>query len=154
MEEKIRAYRIPVYTVSLVRDGSYKIDQRPQVHTSQDSYDVLKDWFLDNDREEFVILMLNSKNKVIGINSVSVGSLSASLVHPREVFKPAILHNAAGIICAHNHPSGNPAPSQEDNAITRRLVDAGDMLGIRVLDHIILGDGRFYSYTDADTLRK
>ncbi len=85
-------------------------------------------------------MTLNTKNNITGINVVSIGSLNSSLVHPREVFKAAILGNAAAIILAHNHPSGDPSPSPEDLEITRRLVEAGKILGIEVLDHVIIGD--------------
>jgi len=97
---------------------------------------------------------LDQKNKMIGINTVSMGSLTASVVHPREVFKPAILSNAAALLCCHNHPSGAPQPSREDRALTTRLVDAGKLLGINVLDHIILGDGNesYYSFADEQML--
>lgn len=143
------SYRIPVYRVALVRDSQMKVEERPVIRTGSDAYAILKDWFLDRDREEFVVLMLNAKNRVIGINSVSVGSLTASLVHPREVFKPLILHNAAAVILAHNHPSGDPTPSAEDKAITVRLRNVGDILDIKVLDHIVVGDGRYISFSDA-----
>jgi DNA repair protein RadC len=95
--------------------------------------------------ENFVILCLNTKNKIAGVHTVSIGSLNASIVHPREVFKAALLNNANGIICLHNHPSGDPEPSRDDIETTHRLVNAGNILGIKVLDHIIIGDGRYIS---------
>jgi len=95
--------------------------------------------------ENFILLCLNTKNKIAGVHTVSIGSLNASIVHPREVFKAALLNNASGIICLHNHPSGDPEPSREDIEITHRLVNAGNILGINVLDHIIIGDGRYIS---------
>ena len=95
--------------------------------------------------ENCIILCLNTKNKITGVHTVSIGSLDTSIVHPREVFKAAMLNNASGIICLHNHPSGDPEPSREDIEVTRRLVNAGSILGIRVLDHIIIGDGRYIS---------
>jgi DNA repair protein RadC len=106
------------------------------------------------DREHFMVILLDRKNAPIGINTVSIGSLTASVVHMREVFKPAILANAAAILCGHNHPSGDPAPSHEDRALTQRLVDAGKLLGIAVLDHIVLGDGTtaFFSFADQGLL--
>src|SRR5437899_11123120 len=88
-----------------------------------------------------MVAMLDQKNKVIGINTVSMGSLTASVVHPREVFKIAILANCASIILGHNHPSSDPTPSKEDRALTARLVEAGKLLGISVIDHVIIGDG-------------
>ena len=93
-----------------------------------------------------MVLMLDTKNRVIGINTVSVGILDSALVHPREVFKPAILCNASSIILAHNHPSGDPSPSFEDQRVTKRIKEAGDLLGIEVLDHVVVGEqGRFCS---------
>ena len=148
METPPRLYAVPVYRVSLVRDSALKTEQRPILRNSEDAYNLLKDWFLDNDREEFVIIMLDMKNKVIGINSVSTGSISSSIVHPREVFKPLILHNAASVILSHNHPSGDPTPSAEDKAITKRLREVGDIMGIPVRDHVIVGDGRYVSFVD------
>lgn len=96
-------------------------------------------------KENFVVLLLNTQNKIIGHRVVSIGSLSASIVHPREVFKEAIKVNAASIIVAHNHPSGDPSPSREDVAVTERLVKAGKIMDIKVLDHIIIGDSKYLS---------
>jgi DNA repair protein RadC len=96
-------------------------------------------------QEVFGILILNTKHKIVAVHEISRGSLNSSIVHPREVFKPAVLHNAAAIICFHNHPSGDPKPSEEDIAITRRLVEAGKILGIEVLDHIIVSDEGYTS---------
>lgn len=90
-------------------------------------------------REHFVALYLNSRNAVLLVHTVSVGSLNASIVHPREVFAPAVRESAASVILAHNHPSGDPTPSAEDRAITDRLRDAGRILGIDVLDHVVIG---------------
>jgi DNA repair protein RadC len=89
-------------------------------------------------REHFVVLLLNARHEVVGNETVSVGSLNASIVHPREVFKPAILASAASVVLVHNHPSGDPEPSEEDLSITKRLVEAGELMGISVLDHVIL----------------
>jgi DNA repair protein RadC len=110
--------------------------------------------YLDGvDREHFVIVLPDQKNQVIGINTVSMGSLTASVVHPREVFKPAILANAATLICGHNHPSGDTVPSQEDRLITTRLVSAGKLLGINVVDHIIIGSaGKYFSFANEGLL--
>lgn len=92
------------------------------------------------DRENFIVMMLDTKNKVTGLTITSIGTLNSSLVHPREVFKAAILTNAASIILAHNHPSGDPTPSREDMDITKRLAETGKLLGIEILDHVIIGD--------------
>lgn len=134
----------PIVRVQLIREGS--IPQPEEKVTSPSiAYQVLSEYLEYADREHFIILLLNTKNGIIGINTVSIGSLSSSIVHPREIFKPAILANAAGIILAHNHPSGDPSPSQEDLEVTRRLVEAGQLLGIIVQDHIIIGDGCYVS---------
>ena len=104
--------------------------------------------FRDRKKEHFLALLLDGKNRVIREVQVSEGSLNQSIVHPREVFSPAVRESAAAIILVHNHPTGDPTPSREDIEITRRLRDAGDMMGIRVLDHIIVGDGRYHSFSD------
>lgn len=97
------------------------------------------------DREHFKILLLNTKNHCMNIETISIGTLNASLVHPREVFKLAIKKSAASVILAHNHPSGDPKPSREDIEITKRLAEAGKIIGIEVLDHLIIGNGNFTS---------
>ena len=89
-------------------------------------------------REHFVVLLLNARHEVEAVETVSIGSLNASIVHPREVFLPAVLASAASVVLVHNHPSGDPEPSEEDLSITRRLVEGGEMLGIGVLDHVIV----------------
>ncbi|QYR23376.1 DNA repair protein RadC [Paenibacillus sp. sptzw28] len=96
-------------------------------------------------KEHFVCLFLNTKNHVIHKETLSVGTLNASLVHPREVFRAAIKCSSASIICLHNHPSGDPTPSPEDVTLTRRLLEAGELVGIDVLDHLVIGDNRFIS---------
>ncbi len=96
-------------------------------------------------KEHFRIMLLNVKNRLISTEAVSIGSLSASVVHPREIFKLPIKRSAAAIILIHNHPSGDPTPSQEDINITKRIYEAGEIIGIDVLDHIIIGDGRYSS---------
>ena len=88
---------------------------------------------------------LNTKHKIVAVHEISRGTLNNSMVHPREVFKPAVLHNAAAIICFHNHPSGDPNPSQDDVAMNSRLVEAGKIMGIEILDHIIIGDDEYVS---------
>lgn len=102
--------------------------------------------------EQFVVILLNTKNKVIGTEIVSEGSISGSIVHPREVYKPAILQHAASIAVAHNHPSGDPSPSDEDRELTKMVFAAGEALGIPLLDHIIIGDGIYYSFLEAGAL--
>ena len=96
-------------------------------------------------KEQFVCLFLNTKNQILAQETLSIGSLNASIVHPREVFRSAIRHGSATIICAHNHPSGDPTPSPEDLNITRRLKEVGELVGIPVIDHIVIGDRKFVS---------
>jgi DNA repair protein RadC len=148
-----RPYRLPIYRVMLVREANVTL-AHPQIRSSRDAAVLFRQHLGNVDREYFMVAMLDQKNKVIGIHTVSIGSLTASVVHPRECFKPAILSNAAALICAHNHPSGAPQPSREDRALTTRLVDAGKLLGISVLDHVILGDGNetYYSFADEGLL--
>jgi len=102
----------------------------------------------DKAKEHFKLILLNPRNKIIGISTVSVGTLNASLVHPREVFKDAIVHSAASVVLAHNHPSGDPEPSEDDLKITKKLVDCGKILGIEVLDHIVIGKNHFLSFKE------
>jgi DNA repair protein RadC len=99
----------------------------------------------DKVKEHFKLILLNPRNKIIGISTISIGTLNASLVHPREVFKDAIVHSAASVVLAHNHPSGDPEPSEDDLKITKKLVDSGNILGIEVLDHIVIGKNNFCS---------
>ena len=132
---------LPVYAVKLVQTDWVPLHgQAPVIiHSPGDVARLLFKYLAGVDREHFVVLLLNTKGRLIGVSTVSVGDLSSTLVHPREVYKPAILANAASIIVAHNHPSGDPSPSPEDVQVTRRLAEAGEVLGIDVLDHIVLG---------------
>lgn len=98
-------------------------------------------------QEAFFVVTLNHRSQVIDRYMVSLGTLTAALVHPREVFRPAIYDGASAVICVHNHPSGNPEPSRNDRELTERLVKAADILGIRFSDHVIIGDGTYYSFT-------
>lgn len=121
-----------------------------KIHLScpQDVADFLMPRLRYAAKEQFVVILLNNKNKVIGTEVVSEGSLSSSVVHPREVFAPAILHHAAAIMVAHNHPSGDPKPSIEDEEVTRQLLRSGKVLGIPMIDHVIIGDGNYYSFLE------
>lgn len=115
------------------------------IKSPKDAADYMMDELRFLEQEVFSVIFLNSKHYVTGHERVTVGSLNSSIAHPREVFKSAIRRSAASIICVHNHPSGDPAPSQEDYNITKRLVETGRVIGITVLDHIIIGDNRYYS---------
>ena len=125
------------------RLGRVRNPGRPVISSPADVEGLLRGRIANLDRENFVVVLLNTKNEVLEVSTVSVGTLSASLVHPREVFKPAIRASAASVVLAHNHPSGKVEPSREDKEVTRRLCDASEIIGIEVLDHVILGDGRF-----------
>jgi len=103
-------------------------------------------------KEKFIVVFLNTKNLITSYEVVSVGSLSASIVHPREVFNRAIKKSAASIILIHNHPSGNPSPSREDEAITKRLCNVGEVVGIKILDHIIISEDGYFSFKEMDIL--
>ncbi len=145
------AYAIPRYRVMLVKE-SLGHPSPVKIMDSQNAYRLLAPLFDGLDREHFMVVGLDAKHAIIGVNTVSIGSVTLSIVHPREVFKPAILMNASAVILAHNHPSGDSTHSQEDRALTRRLKDAGELLGITVLDHLVLGEGRYYSFADHGTL--
>ena len=119
--------------------------EKYQINSNEDAYEFIKDTISLKDREYFYTILLNNKNEVISKALISIGDLSSSIVNPREVFKPAIKKSAKSMILAHNHPSGNPSPSKADLLITHRLIDAGDILDINVLDHIIIGHGTYVS---------
>jgi len=136
------------YTVAAIRRRRRHAPP-PRVHGPEDIYHLLHPLLRDADREHFYVVLLSTKNHVLAVELVSVGSLSASIVHPREVFKPAIVASAAAIVVAHNHPSNDVTPSREDIEFTRRLAKAGELLGIRVLDHVIVCDGSYASLREA-----
>ncbi len=115
--------------------------QRPTISTPEDVVAVCGARLRGKDREHFWTLALNTKNRLLKIIEVSVGSLNASIVHPRELFKDAVRASAASIVVVHNHPSGDPTPSGADIQLTRRLIKAGEVLGVEVLDHVVIGDG-------------
>lgn len=103
-------------------------------------------------REVFKVVLLDTKNQILSIEEISIGSLNASIVHPREVFSPAIRKSANAVVLVHNHPSGNPEPSSEDQRVTRRLTEAGQLMGIHVLDHLVIGDLCYYSFKEHDLM--
>jgi DNA repair protein RadC len=143
-DEKVRMHRLPIYRVALVRDSSQpSIFNR--ITSPRNVFEIASSYLEGADREHFVVIMLDTKNQVIGINTVAIGVLASCPIHPREVFKPVILANAAGVILVHNHPSGDPNPSQDDLLLTHRLREAGEVLGIQVVDHVILGYANYAS---------
>lgn len=136
-----RPVSIPVYAVRLVRSDTVK----ESVTGPNCCARVARALLAEFDREAVVLICLDVKGKVLGTHIVSIGDLDSSIVHPREVFKAAILMNAASIVLAHNHPSGDPTPSGQDIAVTRRIREAGEVIGIELLDHIIIGDSFRYT---------
>ncbi len=128
---------------------SFSEDERPKINSPEDVYRRIYPKMREQKKECFIELCLDTKNQIIKEETISIGTLNANIVHPREVFRTALAESAAHIIVAHNHPSGDPAPSREDIEITRKLKEAGNIIGIAVLDHIIIGDGRHFSMKEA-----
>ena len=133
-------YRIPAVKIQLVKDGTINAAERPYISTPEDAAAIMRPVVELLAEERMYVMLLSTKNRVNAIQEVSVGSLNASVVHPREIFKAAFLSNAAALILVHNHPSGDPTPSHEDVALTKAIVEAGKILDIPVLDHVIMGD--------------
>jgi DNA repair protein RadC len=129
-----------------------KLERLDRFTTPRQVFDYFHYEFRDSRKEYFLILLLDGKNRIIRRVQISEGSLNQSIVHPREVFSPAVKETAAAIILVHNHPTGDPSPSSEDIAITRRLKEAGEIMGIKVLDHIIVGDGEYVSFVERGLL--
>jgi DNA repair protein RadC len=136
------------YSVKKDCDGQPVIVGR-SLTSPRDSAAALMSLLQEEPGEVFAIICLSTKHRVIAYHEVSRGTLDSTLVHPREVFKAALLANAAAIIVCHNHPSGDPTPTIDDADVTRRLASTGEVIGISVLDHIIVGDGRYYSFKEA-----
>lgn len=143
-EKRIPAKRVDIVSLRLVKETTLLYKDRA-IRSPEDGYNLFKQFLGELDREYFVVMCLDVKNQPTAINVCHIGSLNASIVHPREVMKTAILSNAASILVCHNHPSGQPEPSPEDIDVTKRLVEAGKILGIDVLDHLIIGEDRFIS---------
>jgi DNA repair protein RadC len=148
----VKSYRVPRQRLSLVRDGSLRSTWKLFSNSRQAFTFAKSQLYEDASREIFYVLMIDCKNQLIGVHLVSQGSLSTSIVHPMEVFKPIILANSAAAILLHNHPSGCPDPSREDRECTNRLCEAGKILGIRILDHVIVGFEEYFSFADAGLL--
>ena len=129
-----------------------KLERLDRFTSPRQVFDYFHHEFRDCHKEYFLILLLDGKNRIIKRVQISEGSLNQSIVHPREVFNPAIKESAAALILVHNHPTGDPAPSSEDIAITRRLKEGGELMGIKVLDHIIVGDGEYLSFVERGLL--
>ena len=128
----------------------YSQSKKPvkKIGCAEDVFDLFKERLKNKKEEHFYVLMLNTQNNIIGEQLISKGILDASIIHPREIFKPAIRNSASKIILVHNHPSGNPKPSQEDLEINKKLKEAGEGLGIKVLDSVIIGNEKFWSWAE------
>ena len=149
---------ISVYRVSLVKDESISFGHR-KLNNSQEAQSLIQSLIKTQgqpDREQFCVILLNAKNAVIGLNIVSIGGLSSTSVHPREVLKPAIIANSAAMVLCHNHPSNDLEPSHNDLFITRRIVQASELMGITVHEHIIISmdDDRYFSFADHGIIAK
>jgi DNA repair protein RadC len=126
--------------------------ERPVIRSPRDAADLVLPRLRFEKKELFVVLLLSTKNHVLAMPTLAVGTLSASVVDPRDLFREAINHNAASVVLVHNHPSGDPAPSDEDIALTRKMIEAGKLLDISVLDHLIIGDGKYVSLKEKGIL--
>ncbi len=140
--------RVDVVSIKVVKDYSIQYSPR-KVSNPYDAYKLFERFLLDIDREKLLVACFNTKNEPVNISVVSIGTLNSSLVHPREVMKTAILSNSNSIMIAHNHPSGGLDPSTEDKNITDRLTKSCEILGIKLLDHIIIGSNdRYFSFKE------
>ncbi len=136
---------VQLVKINLVREKSMNLTYGINISSPEDAEKAFREYIGDSDREVFAVMTLNNRHSITSLTTVSIGSLNSCVVHPREVFKTAILSNAESIVLCHNHPSGECQPSSEDIAATSRMQEAGKILGIQVLDHIILGDEKFTS---------
>jgi DNA repair protein RadC len=146
--ENVMRYRLETWKVKVdtVSEPTRKVADSNEV--ARVAREIYKN--LDADQEHFSVIALNNKMKLVGFKTITSGTMTQSLISPAETFRHVILSGANGFICVHNHPAGDPSPSPEDIEITRRLVEGAKILGIRFLDHVILGDGtdRFFSFND------
>ena len=145
-----KTHKIDVVSIRLVEEPP--LYSSKELKNPCDVAELFQDFLKDCDREMFCILNLRTKNQVINVNVVGMGTLNSVLVRPREVFKSAILSNASSIILAHNHPSGDPEPSRHDIEVTKRLAEAGNLMGIEVLDHIVVAENRYFSFREEKIL--
>ena len=135
--------------LSLVRERADHSFSHPRaVRHGGDVVALLREFLGDDPRERFAVVYLDTRNAPIAVHEAHVGTCDSSPVHPREIFGPAVALAATAIVVAHNHPSGDPTPSTEDRAVTQRLREAGELLGIQLLDHIVVGSARYYSFAD------
>lgn len=152
MDKKRPAKRINLVSIKMIREGSILYGIR-KIENPSDAAELGRKFIEEADREQLIVCCLDTKNQPTSISIVSIGSVNSSIVHPREVFKVAVLSNASSIIILHNHPSGDPTPSNEDINITKRLKEAGKLIGIELLDHIIIGsENKFCSLKEKGVL--
>lgn len=142
-ENKSPAKRVNIVSIKMVRDSSILYDIR-NIKSPSDAVGLGRKFLDGADRGKLILCCLNTKNQPVSVSLISLGSINSSIVHPREVFKVAILSNAASIILFHNHPSGDPSPSAEDINVTKRLKECGNLIGIELIDHIIIGSEDSY----------
>jgi DNA repair protein RadC len=143
---------IQIVSIKMVKEKKLEY-VNTQISSPKDCFNIFKKFIGDYDREALVVLTLDIKNKINSITVASLGSVNSSIVHPREVFKTAILSNASSIIIGHNHPSGDPSPSKEDINITERLKECGKIMGIELLDHVIIGEyDKYFSFKEKGLL--
>jgi DNA repair protein RadC len=141
------------YSIRLVKEKASRYDIDNEINSPSEVWKIATEilHLHEMPEEVFSIITLSTKNKVTGLFKVSRGTVNLSIVHPREVFKRALLNNATSILLVHNHPSGDPKPSPEDIMVTKRLKNAGEFLGIQVVDHVIIGDG-YFSFKEKDMI--
>lgn len=143
MSKETAAKRVNIVSLRMVKEGSILYDIR-KIVTPSEAAGLGRKFLEEADREQVMVCCLDTKNQPVSMNVVSVGCLNSTIVHPREIFKVAILSNAASIIMFHNHPSGDPEPSKEDISISKRIKEAGTLMGIELIDHLIIGSERRY----------
>jgi DNA repair protein RadC len=151
-KERQMTHFVPLCSVRLVRTDTLAAKNYGKITSPQLVYNLVGPLLRDADREHFLCILLSTKHDALGVVPISIGDLSSTLVHPREVFKAAILANAADIILCHNHPSGDSTPSIEDIEVSHRLSQGGEILGINVIDHVIIDNGRFTSLKEHGVL--
>jgi DNA repair protein RadC len=150
----VQAKKLGASLVLGERLANEAIERGMEIKCGKDVFRLFRGQMKDAKKEGFYAVTLDQKHRVIDLHRISEGTLSMCPVHPREAFNPIIRDSAAAVIFLHNHPSGNPEPSMDDRLLTERLVDAGKLLGIRVLDHVVIGDGNFVSFRDRGAIRE
>lgn len=140
--------RVPIVKIQIVKERTLPYQESVHISSPEEAAQLIRAYLGEADREHFVVLMLSTKHRVNAIHTVSVGSINATIVHPREVLKAAILSNAAAIVVAHNHPSGDPTPSEDDLSVTKRLLQACRIVGIDLLDHVVVCEDRYVSFRE------